>query len=70
MSAMERTIYRRSLGSNAWAFDAPGTDRQHAPSTSGSSTVDFSSDDCTWRRSLRGTWEVAFVPIRDIGRMA
>ena len=23
MSAMERTTYRRSLGSNAWAFDEP-----------------------------------------------
>jgi hypothetical protein len=44
MSAMERTTYRRSLGSNAWAFDEPRRDPQHAPYTSGPST-DFSSDD-------------------------
>ena len=44
MSAMERTTYRRSLGSNAWAFDEPGRDPQHAPCTSGPST-DSSSDD-------------------------
>src|SRR5260370_5143782 len=44
MSAMERTTYRRSLGSNAWAFDEPRRDPQHAPCTSGPST-DFSSDD-------------------------
>ena len=44
MSAMERTTYRRSLGSNAWAFDEPRRDPQHAPHTSGPST-DFSSDD-------------------------
>ncbi len=46
MSAMERTTYRRSLGSNAWAFDEPRRDPQHAPYTSGPST-DFSSDDST-----------------------
>ena len=46
MSAMERTTYRRSLGSNAWAFDEPRRDPQHAPHTSGPST-DFSSDDST-----------------------
>ena len=44
MSAMERTTYRRSLGSNAWAFDEPRRDPQPAPYTSGPST-DFSSDD-------------------------
>ncbi len=44
MSAMERTTYRRSLGSNAWAFDEPRRDPQQAPHTSGPST-DFSSDD-------------------------
>ena len=44
MSAMERTTYRRSLGSNAGAFDEPRRDPQHAPYTSGPST-DFSSDD-------------------------
>jgi hypothetical protein len=44
MSAMERTTYRRSLGSNAWAFDESRRDPQHAPYTSGPST-DFSSDD-------------------------
>jgi len=31
MSAMERTTYRQSLGSNAWAFDEPRRDPQHAP---------------------------------------
>ena len=44
MSAMERTTYRRSLGSNAWAFDEPRRDPQHASRTSGPST-DSSSDD-------------------------
>ena len=44
MSAMERTTYRRSLGSNAWAFDEPRSDSQHASRTSGPST-DSSSDD-------------------------
>ena len=44
MSAMERTTYRRSLGSNALAFDEPRRDPQHAPYTSGPST-DFSVDD-------------------------
>ena len=44
MSAMERTTYRRSLGSNALAFDEPRGDPQHAPYTSGPST-DSSSDD-------------------------
>src|SRR6266700_3604134 len=44
MRAMERTTNRRSLGSNAWAFDEPRRDPQHAPYTSGPST-DFSSDD-------------------------
>jgi hypothetical protein len=43
MSAMERTTYRRSLGSNAWAFDEPRRDPQHAPYTSGPS-ADSSSD--------------------------
>ena len=44
MSAMERTTYRRSLGSNALAFDEPRRDPQHAPYTSGPS-ADSSSDD-------------------------
>ena len=44
MSAMERTTYRRSRGSNALAFDEPRRDPQHAPYTSGPST-DFSLDD-------------------------
>src|SRR5882762_2997114 len=44
MSAMERTTYRRSLGSNTWAFDEPRRDPQQAPHTSGPST-DFSPDD-------------------------
>jgi hypothetical protein len=43
---MERTTCRRSLGSNAWAFDEPRRDPQHAPHTSAPST-DFSSDDST-----------------------
>ena len=44
MSAIERTTYRRSLGSNAWAFDEPRRDPQHAPCTSGPSTDSFSDD--------------------------
>ena len=44
MSVTERTTYRRSLGSNALAFDEPRRDPQHAPCTSGPST-DFSVDD-------------------------
>src|SRR5882724_9642455 len=44
MSAMERTTYRRSLGSNAWAFDEPRRDPQHASRTSRPAT-DSSSDD-------------------------
>ena len=44
MNAMERTTYRRSLGSNALAFDEPRRDPQHAPYTSGPS-ADFSVDD-------------------------
>jgi len=44
MSVMERTTYRRSVGSNAWAFDEHRRDPQHAPYTSGPST-DSSSDD-------------------------
>ena len=39
MSAMEQTRYRRSLDSNAFAFDEPRRDPQPAAST------DFSSDD-------------------------
>ena len=53
MSAMERTTNRRSLGSNAWAFDEPRRDPQHAPYTSGSST-DFSSDDSIPLSDLEG----------------
>jgi hypothetical protein len=44
MSAVERTTYRRSLGSNIWAFDEPRRDPQPAPYTAGPST-EFSSDD-------------------------
>jgi len=44
MSVTERTTYRRSLGSNALAFDELRRDPQHAPYTSGPST-DFSVDD-------------------------
>ena len=44
MSVMERTTNRRSLGSNALAFDEPRRDPQHAPYTSGPST-DFPVDD-------------------------
>jgi len=44
MSAMERTTYRRSLGSNALAFDEPRRDPQDVPYTSGPS-MDFSVDD-------------------------
>ena len=53
MSAMERTTYRRSLGSNAWAFDEPRRDPQHAPYTSGPST-DSSSDDSIPLSDLEG----------------
>src|SRR2546425_12484953 len=44
MNAMERTTYRRSLGSNAWAFDESRRDPEHVPFASGPST-DSSSDD-------------------------
>ena len=44
MNAMERTTYRRSLGSNAWASDELRMDPQRAPYTPGPST-DSSSDD-------------------------
>src|SRR6266851_2387937 len=44
---------RRSLGSNAWAFDEPRRDPQHAPYTSGPST-DFSSDDSIPLSDLQG----------------
>src|SRR5260370_37779617 len=44
MSAMERTTYRRSLGSNAWAFDEPRRDPQPAPYALRRST-DSSSED-------------------------
>src|SRR5260370_32019861 len=53
MSAMERTTYRRSLGSNAWAFDEPRRDPQPAPYTFGPST-DSSSDDCIPLSDLEG----------------
>ena len=53
MSVMERTTYRRLLGSNAWAFDEPRTDPQHAPYTSGPST-DSSSDDSIPLSDLEG----------------
>jgi hypothetical protein len=44
MSAIERTTYRQSQGSNAWTFDEPRSVPQQVPRRSGSST-DFSSDD-------------------------
>ena len=53
MSVMERTTNRRSLGSNALAFDEPRRDPQHAPYTSGPST-DFSSDDSIPLSDLQG----------------
>src|SRR5713226_4623989 len=53
MSAMERTTYRRSLGSNAWAFDEPRRDPQPAPYTSGPST-DSSSEDAIPLSDLEG----------------
>src|SRR5258708_32847728 len=53
MSAMERTTSRRSPGSNAWAFDEPQRDPQHAPYTSGPST-DSSSDDSIQLSDLEG----------------
>src|SRR5260370_24534052 len=53
MSAIERTTYRRSLGSNAWAFDEPRTDPQPAPYTSGPST-DSSSEDSIPLSDLEG----------------
>src|SRR5882724_11050356 len=60
MSAMERTT--RSLGSNAWAFDEPRTDPQHAPYTSGPST-DSSSDDSIPLSDLEGQPDLReFVP--------
>ena len=39
MSAVARTTYRRSRGSNAVAFDEPQTDPQHVACTSGPSTL-------------------------------
>ena len=53
MRAMERTTYRRSLGSNALAFDEPRRDPQHAPYTSGPS-ADSSSDDSIPLSDLQG----------------
>ena len=53
MSAMERTTYPRSLGSNAWAFDEPRADPQPAPYTSGPST-DSSSEDSIPLSDLEG----------------
>jgi hypothetical protein len=53
MSAMERTTYRRSLGSNAWAFGEPRRDPQHAPYISGPST-DSSADDSIPLSDLEG----------------
>src|SRR6266478_1651816 len=53
MSAMERTTYRRSLGSDAWPFDEPRRDPQPAPYTSGPST-DSSSDDAIPLSDLEG----------------
>jgi hypothetical protein len=44
MSAIGLRTYRRSLGSNALAFDEPRRDLPHAPYRSGPST-DFSGDD-------------------------
>jgi hypothetical protein len=44
MTAIEHMTYRRSPGSNPWAFDEARRDARRAPLTSGPST-DFSSDD-------------------------
>ena len=63
MSAIERTTYRRSLGSNGWAFDEPRRDTQHAPYTSGPST-DSSSDDSIPLSDLEGQPDSReFVPL-------
>src|SRR6266567_8789881 len=62
MRAMERTTYRRSLGSNAWAFDEPRRDPQHAPYTSGPST-DFSSDDSIPLSDLQGQPDPRDAPL-------
>jgi hypothetical protein len=51
MSAIKRTTYRRSLDSNAWAFDEPPRDPQHAPS---GPTTDSSSDDSIPLCDLQG----------------
>ncbi len=62
MSAMERTTYRRSLGSDAWPFDEPRRDPQPAPYTSGPST-DSSSDDSIPLSDLEGQPDLReFVP--------
>jgi hypothetical protein len=53
MSAMERTTYRRSQGSDAWPFDEPRRDPQPAPYTSGPSTGS-SSDDAIPLSDLEG----------------
>jgi hypothetical protein len=44
MSATEHTTYRRLPDANAWAFDEPRRDPQHAPYTSAPS-MDLSSED-------------------------
>ena len=62
MRAMERTTYRRSLGSNALAFDEPRRDPQHAPYTSGPST-DFSSDDSIPLSDLQGQPDPRDAPL-------
>src|SRR6266550_5850296 len=62
MRAMERTTNRRSLGSNAWAFDEPRSDPQHAPYTSGPS-MDFSSDDSIALSDLQGQPDPRDAPL-------
>src|SRR5882757_10023706 len=62
MSAMERTTYRRSLGSNAWAFDEPRRDPQHAPYTSGPS-ADSSPDDSIPLSDLHGQPDPRDAPL-------
>jgi hypothetical protein len=60
MSAIDLRTYRRSLGSNALAFDEPRRDPQHAPYTSGPST-DFSGDDPIPSRYFCPTFRIGLM---------
>src|SRR5437667_3951564 len=44
MSAMKRTTYYGSQGSNAWTFEGYQSGSQHVPDSSGSSTYSSSDD--------------------------